>query len=58
MGDFADGQWHRVVVPVADLLYGDGSQFDPKTAWELRVGAWSATARDYNIYVDDIAFEK
>ena len=40
------------------MRQGNGAQFDPKTTWELRVGAWSDTARDYNIYVDDIAFEK
>jgi hypothetical protein len=56
--DFADGQWHKVVVPIADMRQGTGAQFDPKTTWEFRVGAWSDTARDYNIYVDDIAFEK
>jgi hypothetical protein len=58
MSDFADGQWHRVVVPIADMRQGTGAQFDPKTTWEFRMGAWSDTPRDYNIYVDDIAFEK
>ncbi len=58
MSDFADGQWHKVVVPIADMRQGSGAKFDPKTTWELRVGAWSDTPRDYNIYVDDVAFEK
>jgi hypothetical protein len=58
MSDFADGQWHRVVVPIADMRQGAGAQWDPKTTWEFRVGAWSDSPRDYNIYVDDIAFEK
>jgi hypothetical protein len=56
--DFADGQWHKVVVPLADMRQGTGAQFDPKTTWEFRVGSWNETARDFNIYVDDIAFEK
>jgi hypothetical protein len=58
MSDFADGQWHKVVIPLADMRQGSGAQFDPKTTWEFRMGAWSDAARDYNIYVDDIAFEK
>ena len=37
MTDYAasalDGQWHEVVIPLADLYGGDGkSEFDPKTA--------------------------
>jgi hypothetical protein len=58
MADFADGQWHKVVVPLADMRQGNGAQFDPKTTWEFRVGSWNDTPRDYNIYIDDIAFEK
>ncbi len=56
--DFADGQWHKVAIPIADLLSGAGSVFDPGTAWEFRLSAWSATPREFTIYVDDIAAEK
>ena len=56
--DFADGQWHKVSIPIADLMSGAGAAFDPGTAWEFRLGAWSATPRDFTMYVDDIAVEK
>jgi hypothetical protein len=56
--DFADGQWHQVVVPLADLTKGEGSEFDAQTAWEFRVSIWGSTPRDFTIYLDDIAVEK
>jgi hypothetical protein len=57
--DFADGQWHKIAIPIADFLQGaDGATFDVKTAWEFRVAYWGATPRDFNIYLDDIATEK
>ena len=56
--DFADGQWHKVAIPIADLTSGPGAAFDPGTAWEFRVSEWSATPRDFTIYLDDIAAEK
>jgi hypothetical protein len=56
--DFANGQWHKVSIPIADLTSGTGAAFDPKTAWEFRVATWSGPPRDFNIYVDDIAVEK
>jgi hypothetical protein len=56
--DFADGQWHKVAIPIADLMSGAGAVFDPGTAWEFRMSEWSASPRDFTIYVDDIAAEK
>jgi hypothetical protein len=58
VADFADGRWHKVAVPIADLMSGNGAVFDPKTAWELRLATWSGPPRDFNIYIDDIAVEK
>jgi hypothetical protein len=56
--DFADGQWHEVIIPIADLVKSnEGGGFDPKTAWEFDLANWSATPRDFDIYVDDIAVE-
>jgi hypothetical protein len=55
--NFADGRWHRVVIPIADLLQGKGATFDATTAWELNLNHWSAAARDFDVYVDDIAAE-
>jgi hypothetical protein len=56
--DALDGKWHQVTVPVADLQKGDGKDLDMKTVWEFRIGTWSASPRKFEIYVDDIAFEK
>ena len=56
--DFADGQWHKVAIPIADLMSGAGAAFYPATAWEFRVSAWSAAQRDFTIYIDEIAVEK
>ena len=50
-----DGQWHEVVLPTADLKKGE---FDPKTVWEFVLSTWSGTPRNFNIYLDDIRFEK
>jgi hypothetical protein len=54
---FADGRWHRVVVPFADLVQGKGAAFDARTTWELDFSHWSSRARDFDVYVDDIAAE-
>jgi hypothetical protein len=56
--DFADGQWHKVAIPIADLTSGAGAVFDPGSAWEFRLSEWSASPREFTIYVDDIAVEK
>jgi hypothetical protein len=56
--DFADGKWHHVAVPLAALTKGKGAAFDPKSAWEFRIFQWSATPRNFTIYVDRIALEK
>jgi hypothetical protein len=58
VADFADGQWHKVSIPIADLTSGTGAAFDPKTAWEFKLTTWSGPPRDFNVYVDDIAVEK
>lgn len=58
VADFADGQWHKIVIPIDDLLVGEGIQFDKKVAWEFDFNEWSGAPRDFTVYVDDIAFEK
>ncbi|HEY3816217.1 MAG TPA: hypothetical protein VGL81_03550 [Polyangiaceae bacterium] len=58
VADFADGQWHKAVIPMADLISGEGAQFDPSTAWEFDLNEWSGPPRDFTVYVDDIAMEK
>lgn len=53
-----DGKWHKISVPLADLKKGDGKDLDLKSVWEFRIGTWSAAPRKFEIYVDDIGFEK
>jgi hypothetical protein len=55
--NFDDGGWHKIAIPITDFNSGDGAEFDSRTAWELRLSTWSATPRDFNIYVDQIAAE-
>lgn len=55
--DALDGQWHKITIPVAELTKGEGKEFDPKRAWELRIGTWSSSPKAFDIYVDRIAFE-
>jgi hypothetical protein len=54
-----DGQWHEVVIPLADLYIGkDGAEFDPGSAWEFRLSTWNATPRDFTITIDEVVFQK
>jgi hypothetical protein len=55
---FADGKWHKVEIPISAFTKGPGAQFDLASFWEFRISTWSATPRNFNIYVDDIAAEK
>jgi hypothetical protein len=57
-GSFDDGKWHKITIPIADLSRSEGAQFDWESVWEFRLSTWSATPRDFNIYVDKIAAEK
>ena len=54
--DFNDGSWQEVVVPLKDLYKDKGAKFDKKTVWEFDIGTYSAEPRNFNIYVDKIAF--
>ena len=55
---FQDGKWHKVSVPVPAFVKGSGAKFDLGSFWEFRVRTWSATPRNFDIYIDDIAAEK
>lgn len=50
-----DGQWHELRIPLGDMKK---AEFDPKTAWEFVLSTWSPVPRNFNIYLDDIRFEK
>jgi hypothetical protein len=57
-GRFDDGTWHKITIPIADLSRGEGAQFDWEKVWEFQLSTWSATPRDFSIYIDKIAAEK
>jgi hypothetical protein len=57
-GSFDDGKWHKITIPMADLGRSEGARFDWEKVWEFRLSTWSATPRDFKIYVDKIAAEK
>jgi hypothetical protein len=56
--DFTDGKWHKVALPIGQFVKGKGAAFDPQSAWEFRLSTWSATPKNFTIYVGDIAVEK
>jgi hypothetical protein len=56
--EYADGKWHKVVVPISELTKGKGSAFDLQSAWQFVLSTWSGSARAFTIYVDQIAVEK
>ena len=58
VADYADGKWHKVVIPFSDLVVGEGAAFDKKSAWEFGFSEWAGAPRDFTVYVDDIAVEK
>jgi hypothetical protein len=58
MKGFADGQWHKVSIPIAHFTKGTGAKFDPTSFWELRIRTWSGVKREFDIIIDDIAAEK
>ena len=55
---FQDGKWHKVELPISAFTKGAGAQFDLQSFWEFRLATWSGTARNFDIYIDDIALEK
>jgi hypothetical protein len=52
----ADGEWHKVVVPLDPMLRGKGEGFDTFKTWSITIGAWNQGEREYVIFVDEIEF--
>jgi len=50
-----DGEWHEVVIPLADLYQIKG--FNPRILSEIHFGLTTAKAVDGSIFVDDIGFD-
>ena len=51
---FADGAWHRVSLPMADVLAGENAA-EFAEIFEVFMGA---AGSDYRLYLDDLAFEQ
>jgi hypothetical protein len=57
--NLADGKWHRVSIPMSEFRKGkDGKAFDMKTVWEFAFSFWHENAREFDLFIDDIAVEK
>jgi hypothetical protein len=54
----ADGQWHDVSIPLKDFFGGKGAECDARTAWEFRVGSWSATPVNFDLVIDNLVVAK
>lgn len=52
----ADGAWHEVAVPLAELI--DGTEFDAKKAWEFDLSVSGKAALDTDVYIDEVGFAK
>jgi hypothetical protein len=56
--ELLDGKWHHLVIPLSALgIPTNPNGFDPKTAWEFRLGHWSTERRNFTVYLDDIGFD-
>ena len=50
-----DGQWHKVVIPLAALKPAKG--FNPRIMCELQMGFMAEEGTDGSFFIDDIAFD-
>jgi hypothetical protein len=55
--DLSDGNWHEVVVPLAELYKGSGADFDPTTAWEFDFSTYAQKPKTFDVFIDDIAVD-
>ncbi|MCL1910164.1 MAG: hypothetical protein FWG05_04430, partial [Kiritimatiellaeota bacterium] len=55
--DLTDGEWHEIVVPMADLLGDGGTGFDARKAWEIGFDSWAGQPRSFSLFVDDVGFD-
>jgi hypothetical protein len=56
--DFNDGRWHKVAVPMGELYRPGDPAFDPRQVFALWVSSSGPNVRDFDVYLDDIAFER
>lgn len=50
-----DGEWHKVVVPLTDLV-PKNTEFDRQKAWEFGVGMTPPKGAAFSLFVDEIGF--
>ena len=53
----ADGQWHEITIPLADMKSAEGAEWDAASVWELTLGCWAPTPKKFVVHLDDIRFE-
>ncbi len=53
----ADEKWHEIVVPIGDLTKGKGKDFDLTKVWELRLGEYAMSERNFTVFVNNIGFD-
>jgi hypothetical protein len=53
-GNLVDGQWHELVLPMADAKKPG---FDPGKVVQVVFGSWAGVSKDFSVYLDDMAFE-
>jgi len=56
-GDLTDGEWHEIIIPLADMTEGEGAGFDAKKAWEIGFDSWAPQVRAFSMFVDDVGFD-
>ena len=52
-----DGQWHEVVVPLADFYAKKCVNFDSAKAWQLNFSTWDSKPGKFSAYIDEIGFD-
>jgi photosystem II stability/assembly factor-like uncharacterized protein len=55
--DMLDGQWHEVVIPVADLLPGSDPAFSASRIWEMDLKTWAPGPGKFSLFIDEIGFD-
>ncbi|KPK63332.1 MAG: hypothetical protein AMK73_05225 [Planctomycetes bacterium SM23_32] len=55
--DLLDGQWHEVIIPMADLLSGPDVRFDASRAWEVDLNTWAPQPGKFSLFIDEIGFD-
>lgn len=55
--NLSDGKWHEIIIPLSEFTKGKGKDFDLTRAWEIRLGEYSMTPRNFEVFIDNIGFD-